>query len=48
MDWLDRRAQALTKRVANTSTIRFTDRLLYTANALKQHPINCEEIDTGS
>jgi putative transposase len=37
----------LVKRVANTGTFRFTDRLLFIANALKQHHIGLEETDDG-
>ncbi len=35
------------KRVTNAGTFRFQDRLLFIANALKQHHIGLEEIDTG-
>jgi transposase InsO family protein len=37
----------LVKRVTNAGTFRFKDRLLFIANALKQHPIGLEETDTG-
>jgi hypothetical protein len=37
----------LVKRVTNASTIRFKDRLLFIANALKQHHIAFEEVDDG-
>ena len=35
------------KRVTNAGTFRFQDRLLFIANALKQHHIGLEEIDTA-
>ena len=37
----------LVKRVTNAGTFRFKDRLLFIANALKQHHIGLEEIDDG-
>jgi putative transposase len=37
----------LVKRVTNAGTIRFQDRLLFLANALKQHHIGLEERDDG-
>ncbi len=37
----------LVKRVTNAGTIRFKKRLLFIANALKQHPVGLEEIDDG-
>ena len=37
----------LVKRVTNAGTIRFRDRLLFLANALKQHHIGLEESDDG-
>jgi putative transposase len=37
----------LIKRVTNAGTFRFKHRLLFIANALKQHHIGLEEIDTG-
>jgi putative transposase len=37
----------LVKRVTNAGTIRFQDRLLFLANALKQHHIGLEESDDG-
>jgi putative transposase len=35
------------KRVTNAGTIRFQDRLLFLANALKQHHVGLEETDDG-
>ena len=37
----------LVKRVTNAGTFRFKDRLLFIANALKQHHIGLEESDSG-
>lgn len=37
----------LVKRVTNAGTIRLKTRLLFLANALKQHPVGLEEIDDG-
>ena len=37
----------LVKRVTNAGTFRFKDRLLFIANALKQHHIGLEEVDAG-
>ena len=37
----------LVKRVTNAGTIRFQDRLLFLANALKQHHVALEESDDG-
>jgi hypothetical protein len=37
----------LVKRVTNAGTIRFKDRLLFLANALKQHHVGLEESDAG-
>lgn len=37
----------LVKRVTNAGTIRFKDRLLFLANALKQHHVGLEERDDG-
>ena len=37
----------LIKRVTNAGAFRFKHRLLFIANALKQHRIGLEEIDTG-
>jgi putative transposase len=37
----------LVKRVTNAGTIRFKDRLLFIANALKQHHIGLDERDDG-
>jgi hypothetical protein len=37
----------LVKRVTNAGTFRFKRRLLFIANALKQHYIGLEEIDDG-
>ena len=37
----------IVKRVTNAGPFRFKDRLLFIANALKQHQIGLEEIDTG-
>jgi transposase InsO family protein len=37
----------LVKRVTNAGTFRFKHRLLFIANALKQHHIGLEEIDNG-
>lgn len=37
----------LVKRVTNAGTIRFGKRLLFIANALKQHPVGLEEVDDG-
>ena len=35
------------KRVTNAGTIRFKKRLLFLANALKQHQVGLEEVDDG-
>jgi putative transposase len=35
------------KRVTNAGTIRLKKRLLFIANALKQHPVGLEEVDDG-
>jgi putative transposase len=37
----------LVKRVTNAGTIRLKHRLLFIANALKQHPVGLEEVDDG-
>lgn len=37
----------LVKRVTNAGKFRFKDRLLFIANALKQHHIGLEESDAG-
>ncbi len=37
----------IVKRVTNAGTIRFKKRLVFIANALKQHPIGLEEVDDG-
>src|SRR5437879_4500250 len=37
----------LVKRVTNAGTIRLKKRLLFLANALKQHPVGLEEVDDG-
>jgi putative transposase len=37
----------IVKRVTNAGTIRLRRRLLFFANALKQHPVGLEEIDDG-
>jgi putative transposase len=37
----------LVKRVTNAGTVRFHDRLLFLANALKQHHVGLEESDSG-
>jgi putative transposase len=37
----------LVKRVTNAGTIRLRKRLLFLANALKQHPVGLEEVDDG-
>jgi transposase InsO family protein len=37
----------LVKRVTNAGTIRLRKRLLFIANALKQHPVGLEEVDDG-
>jgi putative transposase len=37
----------LVKRITNAGTFRFKKRLLFIANALKQHPIGLEEVDNG-
>jgi hypothetical protein len=37
----------LVKRVTNAGTIRLKTRLLFIANALKQHPVGIEEVDDG-
>lgn len=37
----------LVKRVTNAGTIRLKKRLLFIANALKQHPVGLEEVDDG-
>jgi hypothetical protein len=36
------------KRITNAGTFRFTKRLLFIANALKQHTIGLEEIADGT
>jgi len=33
--------------VTNAGTIRLNKRLLFIANALKQHPVGLEEVDDG-
>ena len=37
----------LVKRITNAGTFRFKHRLLFIANALKQHHIGLEEVDDG-
>lgn len=37
----------IVKRVTNAGTIRFKKRLLFIANALKQHQVGLEEVDDG-
>ena len=37
----------LVKRVTHAGTIRFQDRLLFLANALKEHHVGLEESDDG-
>ena len=37
----------LVKHVTNAGTIRLKKRLLFIANALKQHPVGLEEVDDG-
>jgi transposase InsO family protein len=37
----------IVKRVTNAGTIRLRTRLLFIANALKQHPVGLEEVDDG-
>ena len=37
----------IVKRVTNAGTIRLKKRLLFIANALKQHPVGLEELDDG-
>ena len=37
----------MVKRVTNAGTIRFQDRLLFLANALKQHCVGLEESADG-
>ena len=37
----------IVKRVTNAGTIRLRKRLLFIANALKQHPVGLEEVDDG-
>ena len=37
----------IVKRVTNAGTIRLKQRLLFIANALKQHPVGLEEVDDG-
>jgi transposase InsO family protein len=37
----------IVKRVTNAGTVRFKKRLVFIANALKQHPIGLEEVDDG-
>jgi hypothetical protein len=37
----------LVKRITNAGTFRFKHRLLFIANALKQHRIGLEEVDDG-
>src|SRR5437879_9015463 len=38
----------LVKRVTNAGTTRLKKRLLFLANALKQHPVGLEEVEDGS
>lgn len=38
---------AMTERVTHAGTIRFQDRLLFLANALKEHHVGLEESDDG-
>jgi hypothetical protein len=44
---LDYPGHYLVKRVTNAGTIRFKDRLLFLANALKQHHVGLEETGDG-
>lgn len=44
---IDYPGHLIVKRVTNAGTIRFKKRLVFIANALKQHPIGLEEIDDG-
>lgn len=37
----------IVKRVTNAGTIRFKKRLLFIANALKQHPVGLKEVNDG-
>jgi len=37
----------IVKRVTNAGTIRLKKRLLFLANALKQHPVGLEEVADG-
>ena len=37
----------IVKRITNAGTVRFKKRLLFIANALKQHAIGLEEVDDG-
>src|SRR2546422_11594448 len=37
----------LVKRVTNAGTIRLKKRLLFLANAVKQHPVGLEEVEDG-
>ena len=37
----------IVKRVTNAGTVRFKKRLVFIANALKQHPIGLEEVADG-
>src|SRR5262249_60149452 len=37
----------IVNRVTNAGTIRLRKRLLFLANALKQHPVGLEEVDDG-
>ncbi len=37
----------IVKRVTNAGTVRFKKRLVFIADALKQHPIGLEEVDDG-
>ena len=38
---------SIVTRVTNAGTVRFTKRLVFIANALKQHPIGLEEVADG-
>jgi putative transposase len=44
---LDYPGHFLVKRITNAGTFRFKHRLLFIANALKQHHIGLEEVDDG-
>ena len=47
MPTLEYPGRFLVKRVTHAGTIRFQDRLLFLANALKEHHVGLEESDDG-